>query len=61
LTKQIGTLVDGGKNLKNLEVHVENLEARFIHITIKNYGTIPDGAQGAGNKAWLFIDEVFVE
>lgn len=61
LTNHNGTLVDGGKNLKNLEVRFENLEARFINITIKNYGTIPDGAQGAGHKAWLFIDEVFVK
>jgi hexosaminidase len=61
LTKQIGTLVDGGKNLKNLEVHFETLDAKYIHITIINYGIIPDGAQGAGHKAWLFVDEVFVE
>ena len=61
LTKQIGILVDGGKNLQNLEVHVDNLHAKYIHLTIKNYGIIPDGAQGAGHKAWLFVDEVFVE
>lgn len=61
LKKQNGTLVDGGKNLKNLEVSIENLNVRYIHINIKNYGTIPDGAQGAGHKAWLFIDEIFVE
>ncbi len=61
LTKHNATLVDGRKNVKNLEVRVENLDARYIHINIKNYGTIPDGSQGAGHKAWLFIDEVFVE
>jgi hexosaminidase len=61
LKKQNDTLVDGGKNLKNLEVSIENLNVRYIHINIKNYGTIPDGAQGAGHKAWLFIDEIFVE
>ncbi len=33
---------------------------RFINIKIKNYGIIPDGKQGAGNKAWLFIDEIIV-
>ncbi|MCR9182962.1 MAG: family 20 glycosylhydrolase [Flavobacteriaceae bacterium] len=54
-------LTDGGKNLKNVEVKNIHLKVRYIHFNIKNYGTIPDGAQGAGHKAWLFVDEVFVE
>ena len=32
-----------------------------ITLTIPSYGTIPDGLQGAGNKAWTFIDEIVVE
>ena len=32
-----------------------------VEITIKNYGIIPNGKQGAGNKAWTFIDEIIVE
>ncbi len=35
--------------------------ARFVKVTIANRQTIPDGAPGAGNKAWLFIDEIRVE
>ncbi|MBT8244956.1 MAG: family 20 glycosylhydrolase [Winogradskyella sp.] len=31
-----------------------------IEIVIKNYGTIPEGKQGAGNKAWTFIDEIII-
>ena len=27
---------------------------------IPNYGTIPEGKQGAGNKAWTFIDEIII-
>lgn len=61
LIKQNGILFDGEKNLKNLEVRFENLDARYIQLTIKNYGIIPVGAQGAGHKAWLFVDEVFAE
>jgi hexosaminidase len=30
-------------------------------ITIPNYGIIPEGKQGAGHKAWLFIDEIIIE
>ncbi|WP_353776860.1 family 20 glycosylhydrolase [Winogradskyella sp. 3972H.M.0a.05] len=31
-----------------------------IVIWVENYGTIPEGKQGAGNKAWTFIDEIIV-
>jgi hexosaminidase len=33
----------------------------FIKFSIPSYGIIPDGLQGAGNKAWTFIDEIVVE
>jgi hexosaminidase len=31
-----------------------------LYIKVKNYGTIPEGAQGGGHPAWLFVDEVRV-
>ncbi len=34
---------------------------RYIKILAANYGTIPDGAEGAGYDAWLFADEIIVE
>jgi len=34
--------------------------SRFIKLVAKNYGLIPDGKPGAGNKAWLFADEIQV-
>ena len=33
---------------------------RYIRIDVKNQGTIPEGKNGAGEKAWLFIDEIMV-
>ncbi len=33
----------------------------FIKISVPSFGVIPDGLQGAGNKAWTFIDEIVVE
>jgi hexosaminidase len=33
---------------------------RFIKVVIKNFGKIPVDNPGAGNRAWLFIDEVEV-
>ena len=37
------------------------LNVRQLKLIIPNFGTIPDGNQGAGNPAWTFIDEVVVE
>ncbi|MGL2965014.1 beta-N-acetylhexosaminidase [Flavobacterium sp. XGLA_31] len=34
---------------------------QFVKVTAENFGTIPDGQPGAGNKAWLFADEITVE
>ena len=34
---------------------------KSIKLTIPNYGIIPEGKQGAGNKAWTFIDEIIIE
>jgi hexosaminidase len=37
-----------------------NQLSRYIKLKIQNYGTIPDGKQGAGQKAWTFIDEIII-
>jgi hexosaminidase len=36
------------------------ISSRYIKIKIENWGTIPEGSPGAGNKAWLFVDEIEV-
>lgn len=51
-------------NLIDVEVDLnqqEKIKPRYITLTIPNYGVIPDGLQGAGHKAWTFIDEIVVE
>jgi hexosaminidase len=35
-------------------------KARYVRITVKHPGKIPDGFPGAGNPAWLFLDEIEV-
>lgn len=35
--------------------------ARFIKISIKNIGIIPENNPGAGNNAWIFLDEIEVK
>jgi len=32
-----------------------------VRLIVPNYGKIPEGKQGAGNKAWTFIDEIVIE
>lgn len=39
----------------------DNLIVTELTLTIPNYGVIPEGKQGAGNKAWTFIDEIIIE
>ncbi len=43
-------------SVKTDDTHV----AKYIYIKVPNYGTIPEGKQGAGNKAWTFIDEIII-
>lgn len=35
--------------------------ARYLKIVVENAGKIPEGKPGAGNDAWLFVDEIIVE
>ena len=47
--------------ITNLNIKLEDPEkTRYIHFKIPNYGIISDGKQGAGNKAWTFIDEIII-
>ena len=34
---------------------------RYIRVVAKNIGIIPSGKPGAGNPAWLFVDEIEVQ
>ena len=53
------------KNKDNILVEysygTETISVTKIEVVIKNYGIIPEGKQGSGNKAWTFIDEIIIE
>jgi hexosaminidase len=36
-------------------------KARFVRVHARNISVCPEGHPGAGNKAWLFADEIIVE
>jgi alpha-L-fucosidase len=40
---------------------VDNIKTRYIRVAAKNVGTCPSWHPGAGDKAWLFTDEIIVE
>ncbi len=48
------------KNLRKVILPL-NVKARYLKIRAGNYGMIPPGKQGAGTKAWLFVDEIEVD
>ncbi len=48
----------GGKCMMTLAFRATY--ARYIKVIVTNQGTIPEGNPGAGNKAWLFVDEIEV-
>ncbi|HEY2720572.1 MAG TPA: family 20 glycosylhydrolase [Chitinophagaceae bacterium] len=53
-------VVNLGSNQQNgtMTVQQKSVSARYIKIKLGNYGLIPANNPGAGNKAWLFVDEV---
>jgi hexosaminidase len=47
--------------LKDYICSFNNVNARYIKVHAENMKTIPEWHPGAGNKAWIFIDEIVVE
>jgi hexosaminidase len=43
-----------------ITVNFPQQQARYIRVVAKNYGMIPAGSPGAGNKAWMMVDEIQV-
>jgi hexosaminidase len=59
LPKNDNTLILSNYNLKRFK-GFENKKINSLKFNIPNYGIIPEGKQGAGNKAWTFIDEIII-
>ncbi len=37
------------------------MKTRYVRFTVKHIGNIPEGHPGAGNPAWMFLDEIAVD
>ena len=46
---------------RTIKLPIGRQQARFVKVVAENAGVIPDGKPGAGNPAWLFVDEIVVE
>ncbi|MBA7648813.1 hypothetical protein ES703_56603 [subsurface metagenome] len=51
----------GGVILKDFTLELPETKARLVKIKAKNIGVCPQWHRGAGDKAWLFADEIIVE
>ena len=52
--------IEQGKGLSVIQTTGQQ-SCRYIHVIAKNSGIISQGNAGAGNPAWLFVDEIEVE
>jgi hexosaminidase len=43
-----------------MTVSFKSAKARYTKVVVTNWGAIPADEPGAGNKAWLFVDEIEV-
>jgi hexosaminidase len=46
---------------KDFSANLKGIKARYIRVRARNIGTCPPGRPDAGEKAWLFADEIIVD
>ena len=59
--KNEGTPTEEGTVIRTFSAGAVNTNARFVRVRAKNIGVCPPGHAGAGQPAWLFVDEIVVE
>jgi hexosaminidase len=45
----------------DIKVSLDNVNARYLKVTARNFGVVPPGHPGESNPSWLFVDEIIVE
>jgi hexosaminidase len=46
---------------RTIDIRFTKTTARYVNIRAQGLGKIPDGKPGAGENAWLFIDEILID
>ncbi len=49
------------KGRSQLRVKIKPAQARYLKVIVRNTGTCPPDHPGAGEPAWLFVDEIILE
>lgn len=60
-SKEIPAETMEGITVETVVLDAPGAQGRYLKFVAKTFGVIPENAAGAGNGAWLFIDEVIVE
>lgn len=47
--------------INQVRAKIKRTNARYVKVFAENKGTIPEGEYGAGGKAWLLVDEIYVD
>jgi hypothetical protein len=50
-----------GAMVKDFTLDLKKIQTRYLRVVAKNRGTCPPWHPGAGQKAWIFMDEIVIE
>ena len=50
-----------GNTVEPVSFSTPGAKGRYLKLVAQAFGPIPENAPGAGNKAWLFLDEIIVD
>ena len=50
-----------GSHVETVVLETPNTKTRYLKVVARKFGVIPAGAPGAGEGAWVFIDEIIVD
>ena len=67
LTKRIVQSINDNEEIdyhnpekRNVKLNFRS-KARYIKVTLKNYGVCPSWHLGAGGDTWIFLDEIEID
>ncbi|MFD1162836.1 sulfatase-like hydrolase/transferase [Hwangdonia seohaensis] len=61
MQSEISKTINNKHNFTDTLSMSTNEKTRYIKLTIKNIGDIPEGHIGVGNLCWFFIDEIIIK
>lgn len=54
------TVLNNKRSVQRFDAELPSMEMRYIKISAQNRGICPDWHAGAGEKSWIFVDEIEV-